>query len=173
LFFYCIVQAQSEWKLERNKEGIEVYSHSYPESRIKAVKVLCRVESTLSQLAAVLLDIKNQDEWFYHTKSSILKIVSPTELYYYSELSFPFPMSNRDFIEQISLSQNTTTLIVTMTVKNLPDFIPIKKGIVRVLHSQCKWVVTPLAKKSLLVEFTLFADPGGTIPVWLVNAMIS
>jgi hypothetical protein len=58
-----------------------------------------------------------------------------------------------------------------MTVQNLPDFIPAQKDFVRVLHSECKWVVTPLAKKSLQVEFTLFADPAGSIPIWLVNAM--
>ena len=167
----CILHAQSEWKLERDKEGIKVYSSNYPGSKIKSLKVVCIVESTLSQLAAVMLDIKNQDEWFYHTKSTILKEVSPTELYYHAELSFPFPISNRDFIEHIVLSQNATTRVLTMTVENLPDYIPLRKGFVRVLQSDCQWVVTPLAKKSLQVEFTLFADPAGSIPVWLVNAM--
>jgi hypothetical protein len=166
-----IVLTQTEWKLDRDKEGIKVYSSPYPDSKIKALKVVCTVESTLSQLAAVLMDIKNQDEWFYHTKSSILKEVSPSELFYYSELSLPFPMSNRDFIEHIVISQNSVTRVMTMIVQNLPDFIPAKKGLVRVLNSQCKWVVTPLTDKSLLVEFTLFADPAGSIPVWLVNAM--
>ena len=84
---------------------------------------------------------------------------------------FPFPMSNRDFIEHINISQDPVTLVMTMIVQNLPDFIPAKKGVVRVLNSQCKWVVIPLNNKSLLVEFTLFADPAGSIPVWLVNAM--
>ena len=166
-----ILTAQSEWKLERDKEGIKIYSSDYPDSEIKSLKVECTVESTLSQLAAVMLDIKNQDEWFYHTKSRILKEVSQTELYYYAELSFPFPISDRDFIEHIILSQDTVTRALTMTVQNLPDFIPPQKGFVRILHSECKWVVTPLAKKLLHVEFTLFADPAGSIPVWLVNAM--
>jgi hypothetical protein len=166
-----ILLAQSEWKLERDKEGIKVYSNNYPGSKIKALKVVCIVESTLSQLAAVMLDIKNQDEWFYHTKSTILKEVSPTELYYHAELSFPFPMSDRDFVEHIILSQNTVTRELTMTVQNIPGYIPPRKGFVRVLHSDCQWVVTPLTKKSLHIEFTLFADPAGSIPVWLVNAM--
>ena len=166
-----ILIAQSEWKLERNKEGIKIYSSAYPDSEIKSLKVECTVESTLSQLAAVMLDIKNQDEWFYHTKSRVLKEVSQTELYYYAELSFPFPISDRDFIEHIVLSQDTITRALTMTVQNLPDFIPPQKGFVRIIHSECKWVVTPLAKKLLRVEFTLFADPAGSIPVWLVNAM--
>ena len=171
LYVPYILHGQTEWKLQRDKEGIKIYSSIYPDSEIKALKVECTVESTLSQLAAVMLDIKNQDEWFYHTKSRILKEVSPSELYYYAELSFPFPISDRDFVEHIILSQDTVSKVLTMTVQNLPDFIPPQKGFVRVLHSECKWLVTPLAKKSLHVEFTLFADPAGSIPIWLVNAM--
>ena len=129
------------------------------------------MESSLSQIAAVMLDIKNQDGWFYKTKSSLLKQVSPNELYYYSELYFPFPMSNRDFIEHLVLSQDKITRVLTMTVENLPEYIPVKKGIVRILHSDCKWLVTPVSKNEVLVEFTLFADPAGSIPVWLINAM--
>ncbi len=127
--------------------------------------------SSLSQMAAVMLDIKNQDEWFYKTKSSLLKEVSPNELYYYSELSFPFPMSNRDFIEHLVLSQDKITRVLTMTVENLPEYIPVKKGIVRIMQSDCKWLVTPVSKTEVLVEFTLFADPAGSIPVWLINAL--
>ena len=107
----CILHAQSEWKLERDKEGITIYSSSYPDSKIKALKVDCIVEATLCQMAAVMLDINNQDEWFYHTRSRILKEVSQNELYYYAELSFPFPVSDRDFIEHIVLSQDTVTRV--------------------------------------------------------------
>ncbi|HET7003221.1 MAG TPA: START domain-containing protein [Puia sp.] len=163
--------AQEDWKLKLEKEEIKIYTKPCGDSKIRSLKVVCTVKATLSQMAAVLLDIKSQDEWFYHTKSVLLKEISPYELYYHSELSFPFPFSNRDFIEHIVLSQNAVTRVVTMTVQNLPEFIPPQKDFVRVLHSECKWVVTPLANKTLHVEFTLFADPAGSIPVWLVNAM--
>jgi hypothetical protein len=168
-----VLQGQGDWKLERDKEGIRIYSRGNPDSKIKSLKAVCTVESTLSQMTAVLLDIKNQDEWFYHTTSSVLKEISPVELYYYAELDFPMPFSNRDFVEHITVSQNPDTRVLTMTVQNIPNYIPPKKGIIRVERSQCKWVITPTEKNSLLVEFTLFADPAGSIPVWLVNMMSS
>ena len=165
------VRAQGDWKLERDKEGIKIYSRGKTDSKIKSLKAVCTVKSTLAQMTAVLLDIKNQDEWFYHTTSSVLKVVSPAELYYYAELNFPMPFSNRDFVEHITVFQNPATRVLTMTVQNIPDYIPPKKGIVRVERSQCKWVVTPIDQDSLLLEFTLFSDPGGSIPAWLVNMM--
>jgi hypothetical protein len=124
-------------------------------------------------MTAVLLNIGQQDEWFYHTTSTVIKQVSPTELYYYAELDFPFPFDNRDFVEHILLSQNPDTRIVTMEVQNLPDYIPPKKDIVRVIQSHCYWVIKPVSKNLILIEFTLFADPGGSIPSWLVNLMSS
>jgi hypothetical protein len=97
-----LLGAQDLWKLKLDKEGIKIYASPYADSKIKAIRVVCTLEATLSQMAAVLLDIKSQDEWFYHTKSTVLKQVSPSELFY-------------------------------------------------------------------TVEFTLFADPAGSIPIWLIN----
>jgi hypothetical protein len=31
-------------------------------------------------------------------------------------------------------------------------------------------MVTPIGKNSISIEFTLFADPAGAIPVWLINS---
>lgn len=166
-----VLWSQENWKLKIEKDGIKIYSSHFEDSKIKALKVICTADASLSQLTAVLLNINEQDKWFYHTKSTILKLVSPTDLYYYAELDFPFPFSNRDFVEHIQLSQNPVTKVVTMEVQNLPDYIPAKKDMIRVTHSQCEWVIKPLSKNLILIEFTLFADPGGSIPVWLVNMM--
>jgi hypothetical protein len=166
-------RAQEDWKLKLDKEEIKIYTRPYTDSKIKALKVVCTVQATLSQIAAVLVDIKCQDEWFYHTKSSVLLQVSPAELYYYAELIFPFPFDNRDFVEHIKVCQNPVTRVVTMDVQNVPDYIAVKQGIVRVLKSSCKWVITPAAGNLVTIEFTLFADPGGSIPVWLINIFSS
>jgi START domain len=161
--------AQEGWSLKLDKEEIRIYTRPYIDSKIKALKVLCTVKATFSQLAAVLLDIKSQDKWFYHTKSTILFQVSPSELYYYAEMGFPFPFSNRDFVEHIKVCQNPVTKVMTMEVQNVPDYITGKPGIVRVLQSYCKWVISPAGGDLITIEFTLFADPGGSIPVWLIN----
>jgi hypothetical protein len=170
---WLTLNAQENWKLKIDKEGIKIYSSEIADSKIKALKVVCSLEASLSQLTAVLLNINEQDQWFYHTKSRILKEVSPTELYYYAELDFPFPFSDRDFVEHLSLTQNPVTKVVTMEVQNLPDYIPPRKDFVRVIHSHCQWVIKPISKNLILIEFTLFANPAGSIPIWLVNLMSS
>jgi len=164
-----LVDAQEDWKLSVDKDGIKIYSKSISQSKIKALKVVCNVKARLTQVAAVFLDIKTQDEWFYNTKSILLEQVSPSELYYYAEIGFPWPLSNRDYIAHINLFQNPITKVITMDVQNVPDFVTVKQGIVRVRQSICKWVVTPAGENITLIEFTLFADPAGSIPSWLIN----
>ena len=53
-------RAQEVWKLKLDKEEIKIYTRPYTDSKIKALKVVCTVKATLSQIAAVLLDVKSQ-----------------------------------------------------------------------------------------------------------------
>jgi hypothetical protein len=162
--------AQEEWKLKTDKDNIKIYSKSTPESKVKSLKVVCSIDARLTQLAAVLLDINATTEWVYKTKSAIVqKQISPSEVVYYSEIDMPWPLSNRDFVVRIKVSQNPVTKVVTVETENLPDYLPEKKDIVRVKHSEAKWIFKPLPKNQVLIEYTLVVDPGGSIPTWLVN----
>ena len=42
-------KAQENWRLKLDNDGIRIYTRTFPESKIKAVKVECSVEATLSQ----------------------------------------------------------------------------------------------------------------------------
>jgi hypothetical protein len=84
--------AQQNWQLSTETSGIKVFSSTVADSKVKALKVECEFNATLSQLVTALLDVKTCTEWVYHTKSCVLlKQVSPSELYYYSEISIPGP----------------------------------------------------------------------------------
>ncbi|WP_295720144.1 START domain-containing protein [Mucilaginibacter sp.] len=161
---------QSDWKLSTEKEEIRVYTSIVPDSKIKAVRVECDLKATASQLVALLMDVKTSPDWEYHTKSCVLlKQVSSTELYYYSEISLPWPAENRDFVAHLIITQNPDTKVVTVEGPAVPGFVPVKKGIVRVVNSSGKWIITPAGADQLKVEYTIHVDPGGSVPAWLVN----
>ena len=115
------------------------------------------------------MDIKNAPEWVYATKSCVmLKQVSPSELYYYSEIKLPWPVQNRDFVAHLTATQNPDTKVVTIDGPVVNGMVRVKEGIVRVERSRGKWVLTP-AGNTVKIEYTLQTDPGGTIPAWIVN----
>lgn len=163
------VRAQDNWKLDTEKEGIKIYKTAVPDSKVKAVRVIAMLDTDLSQLVSVLMDVNTGSQWVYHTKSSVLiKKVSPSELYYYSEVDLPWPCENRDFVAHLTVTQDARTKAVTIDGPAVPGYVPLKHGIVRIGHSKGKWILSPVGNK-VKVEYTLQVDPGGAIPAWLVN----
>jgi hypothetical protein len=174
LLTLIIAKADEPWALSTNKEGIKVYTRHVPDSKIKAIKVECTLNATPAQLVAVLLDIKGSIDWVYHTKSvNLIKQVSPSELYYYSEVTIPWPVHNRDFIAHIKVTQDPGTKVITVDAPCISDMVPVKDGIVRIEHSVGKWIITPTDSGQVKVEYTLHLDPGGSVPAWLLNMFIT
>jgi hypothetical protein len=175
LFTNCAVaQTSDNWVLKENNDGVKIFTGEVENSKIKAIKVECQLDATLSQLVAVLLDVKNSEEWLYHTASNyIVKQVSPSELYYYSLVEMPWPVSNRDFIAHLKVSQDAITKVVTVDAPCIADMVPVKSKVVRIANSKGKWVLSPLSKGRVKVVYTLHAEPGGSIPAWLTNMFVT
>ena len=172
LLLTCYAKAQigTNWVLKDNSNGINIYTGDVETSKIKAIRVQCEVDATLSQVVAMLMDIKGSEEWLYHTSSNyIVKKISPSDLYYYSLVNMPWPVSNRDFIAHLMVTQNPQTKVVTIDAPCNIDMVPSKPGIVRIAHSKGKWILTPAGANRVKIDYTLHADPGGLIPAWLTN----
>ncbi len=158
------------WKLSTEKDGIKVYTSMMTDSKIKAIKVECDINATPAQLVALVMDVNTAPDWVYHVKSAkLVKQLSPAELYYYSEVSLPWPAQNRDFVAHLIVSQDQDTKVVTIDGPAVPGLVPIKKGIVRIDNSIGKWIITPTGSNQVHVEYSIHVDPGGSLPAWLVN----
>lgn len=162
--------AQTQWQLRTEKDGIKVYSSDVPESKIKAIKVIGEFYATPAQLAAVVMDVNTATDWVYHLKSStLIKKVSSNEIYYYAEVSLPWPAANRDFVAHLIVTQNPQTRAITIDGPAVPGYVPVKKGLVRIDNSIGKWIITPIGQNQVRVEYSIHVDPGGSLPSWLVN----
>jgi hypothetical protein len=160
--------------LKENNDGVRIFTRDAENSKVKAIKVECQLNATLSQVVAALMDVKNSEEWLYHTASNyIVKQVSPSELYYYSLVEMPWPVSDRDFIAHLIVSQNAVTKVVTIDAPCVADMVPVKPKVVRIADSRGKWVLSPIGNDRVKVVYTLHADPGGSIPAWLTNLFVT
>ena len=165
-----ISKSQQNWELKTDKEGIKVYKSADSRSKFDQLKLECSVNASVSSLVAVLLDITNYPQWVYHTrKSTLLKKVSDQELFFYEQIESPFGASDRDLVVVIKIYQDQDSKIVHVTVTSVPDYIPQKKGFVRVPMSDEKWRITPVTKDLCKIDYHLEIDPGGSVPAWLVN----
>jgi len=170
MFAVVVCFAADDWKLSVNKDGIKIYTRPIANSKLKAIKVECCLNVRPSQLVKVIMDIDKSDQWVYHSKTAyVVKQVSPSELYYYSEVSVPWPAENRDYIAHIMVSQNPKTKVITIDAPCLPGMVPVKPNAVRISHSIGKWTIVPVNNNTINVDYELEVDPAGAIPAWLIN----
>jgi hypothetical protein len=168
----CVmVHAQTSWDLKKDEDGIKVYTGIVPNSNIKEVRVTCILDASLSSLTALLLDAKAHEQWVYNTKSSYLvKQLGASSQIYYSEISMPWPLTNRDLVMEINISQKPGTNIMYVAEHAVTEYVPVNKNKIRVTTSKVNWTITPIANNQLRVEYIGIADPVGDVPAWLVNS---
>jgi len=161
---------QYNWKLSKDQDGIKVYLSEVKHSKFKSIKVECTLEGTYDKLIAILNDVPNQKNWVYNNKnSSILKRISASEFYYYSETHLPWPMTNRDAIIHLKMDMDSLKRFLKISAVGVPGYIPEKNGRVRVPRSDISWYVTMPSAKTISIVYIFDAEPGGSLPAWVVN----
>ena len=171
LFFAALsASAQDGWVLKKEKDSIKVYSRNSSQSKLNEIKVELTVKAKLSEIASLILDIDNYNKWSRNLKMSyVLKKISDDELYFYTEVNSPWPANNRDLIVHLKIMQDAATKTMTIKAVGVPDFMPAKKGIVRVPFSDETWTIVPIDKSSIKITYCMQIDIGGDAPAWLVN----
>jgi len=161
---------QYNWKLNKDKDGIKVYTSESPNTKFESIKVECTLEGTYDKLMAVLNNVDHHKDWVYNNKTAyIVKRISPYEFYYYTETSIPWPMSNRDGIIHLKMVKDSLQRFLKVTAVGVPNYIPEKNGKVRIHSTSINWYVTRPSLKTISIVYIFEADPGGSLPAWLVN----
>lgn len=161
-------QDKHAWVLKNDKDAVKVYYRK--SSDIYELKLATSLKVPLSGVARLFDEVEKYPVWGYKiTEARLLKRVSPTEMYYYSRLDFPWPMSDRDVVLHTKLQQDPKNGAVMSVSTAVPDYIPEVKGVVRVRKADTKWTLIPGAGGWLYAEYYLHSDPGGNIPDWAIN----
>lgn len=172
LFFAVAVTGNSQynWKLSKNKDGIKVYQSETSYSDFKSIRVETVLPGNYDKLMASLNDVVHQKDWVYSSKQSyVLKRNSPYDFYYYTETSVPWPVSNRDAVIHMIMTRDSLDRFLKITATGVPDYIPEKNGKMRIPKLLINWYVTMLSSNSISIVYTFEAEPGGSVPAWLVN----
>jgi hypothetical protein len=166
---HCL--ASPDWKLKKQNDRLKVYTASVENSTYKAVRVECTVNGTFSQIISVLFDTEKQKDWVFNTKYSKLLKKQGNELIYYSEVTVPWPCTNRDFIAHLSITQPAPDLVKIVSHAE-PTIVPEKKGIVRIKSSKAEWTMKALSNNQVKIDYVVQFDPAGSVPSWLTNMFV-
>jgi hypothetical protein len=169
-FVASVAIGQYNWTLTKDKDGIKIYQSEVKHSKFKNIKVECTLEGTYDKLMTVLNDVPKQKDWVYNNISaSILKRISANEFYYYSKTHLPWPMTNRDAVVHLKMHKDSLNRFLKISAVSEPNYAPQKSDLVRVPRSDISWYVTMPTTKTISIVYLFDAEPGGSLPAWVVN----
>lgn len=163
------LNAQKDWELKKEKNGIKVYTKTTEGSKLKASKVEMEVKTTISKILAVLTDVSKYTEWNPKTiESTVLKKVNDKEFYYRNVIKAPM-VSNRDLIVHTKVIKKSDDYYI-VRMKGVPDFAPEEKGLVIMTDYVGDYYIKRQKNGSIHLLLEYSADPAGKIPDFLVNS---
>ena len=63
--------------------------------------------------------------------------------------------------------------VVRLDLKGISDYIPERKGIVRMSKAEGSIILQPLEKRITEVTYVFHSEPGSNIPAWLANSSVA
>ena len=163
---------EGEWKLERNKEGVAVYTRKSSESAIREYKVLTTVYTDLETFVGIITNTKEFTKWMENLESATtLEEVNQNEFYNYFTADLPWPFDDRDMVVNLKLDPDYEKGECVAYSKTAPDYIKLKKGYERMCKGKGKWVIKQ-ADKHVQVMYTFAGDPGLPLPAWIINMFL-
>jgi len=174
LILSLVALCQGKWELKRDDNGIEVYTRKPLSGSLKELRVTCELNATKKQLINTLEDIGEYGKWVYSTKKNdLLKTVNSQQLIYYTACHLPWPLKDRDLIVELSILPGASPDQFKIEAKSLPNYLPGNPDFIRVPYSLAQWNVKVINEHTLQVDYTFSVDPGGNIPVWMVNSTLA
>ena len=165
------VLPQEDWRLDKDKDGIRVYTREVEGIPIREFRVEAETSGTLQEISSLFRDVDNYASWMPDIKeASVIERVSTDIYIYHMIIGAPFPVTDRDLVTEMTFSESDDILRIDFRV--MPDHIPEKDDHVRMQYFTGHWKFEREGDKTKITNRFL-SDPGGSIPNWVINSFIS
>jgi hypothetical protein len=99
LFVLTPLTAQGDWVLQKDKDGIQVYTKEMPGSNFKAFRGVTILECSMESIISVFMDAAACVDWMQNCKSSrFLENNGTLKTLTYIQTEAPWPVKDRDGI---------------------------------------------------------------------------
>ncbi len=163
-----------DWKFIKERDGIKIYTRNDENNPVKSYRGEVDLKTTMDKLRLVIGNIKSFD-WWDESISQIKVLDYKEEHYikYYLVYHVQWPFEDRDLCVQSVITNDSVTGVRKVMATPLLDVVPEEHGKVRIKNYWQSWTMTPEADGMIHLTLEGSVDPGGNIPAWLVNMVIS
>ncbi len=160
--------AGNYWQFESNDDGITIYTHEHKKGLVE-IRAQMFTPTTYGAFLTLLEDSDNIPNWVEHASHCrVLQQISATENFVYTQFSASWPAKNRDMVTYSKYWLDE--LGFTLKIKDAPESTFAEQSDYIRIHSvDATWTLQKLTDGTTFIEYKAFADPGGEVPIWLVN----
>jgi len=166
------VTKKYEWQLARDKNDIQIYTRKVDGAKLKEYKATMEIHSTSDDVLHAITEVKDYTQWMHQMAEARILRSSANELELYCLQSAPWPAKDRDIYSVLTI-HHLSAGIIRVDMRASQDESPIQKGRVRVPEIDGYWLIEPLVDGRVRVTQQLLAHPGGSLPEWLANAVVT
>ena len=172
LFAFIARSQDNNWTLEKDKNGIKIWTRRMPDSKLKEYKGAVILNTTVDKLVIIFKNLKNHDKIFYKCRPGsvvMVKKVSDDDFYTYMIINTPI-VKDRDVVTHYVFSAPDASGAVTISLDGAANLVPIKDDFVRVSKMKGYWKFIPQGSGKVMVVHQAYSSPGGSVPEGLANS---
>lgn len=161
------------WEKIDEDLGIQVFRKDMPGSDIVAFKGAGLVDASIEKIFWVLCDADHEKQWVEMLIDNyVMEQYTPFDRLQYQNFDLPWPLSDRDFVYRAvaTMDEQGRLHLKLNSIENVKD--PPTKGVRAELMSS-GFVLTPKQDGKTWVEVSIFSDPKGILPTWVINLVQS
>jgi hypothetical protein len=159
------------WIIKTNEPNYRVLVRESDHTGIKEIKIVHKFKGNFKKLIVAMNDIKTNEKLFSNcAKANLLKQLDAHNSYQYFYFKMPITVADRDIISKVTIYYNDSSYSL---VSHATDSKLIAKNVdvIRIHKANTSWQFRKTGNGEIIMEYYASADPGGSIPKWLVNAL--
>ena len=162
--------SQADWEIQRDQEGIKVWTKDYPNSNFKQFKATCHIDASMENVVALFQDIEKLNKWYDRIESTvIIKEISHQEAIYSIDFDLPWPVTNRITAVKSIIDYEPNSGEVKVITTYEANIATPDDGDLLVTDISSDWILTPNPNGGVDALHLGYMDPAGKLPAWIAN----
>jgi hypothetical protein len=173
LFSADFVMGQ-DWEFQKERDGIKIYTRNQESNPVKSFRGEMDLKTNMDKMRTLIGSIESFDWWDKGIKEiKVLGYEKEKFIRYYLIYDVPWPLSDRDLCVEALVTNDSLTGRRVVRATPIFGLVPENPDLVRIKNYWQQWVMEPQANGMMHVILEGSVDPGGNIPAWLINMVIT
>jgi hypothetical protein len=172
--FPCYRASAQAWDFIKEEDGIKIFTRKELEGSLKSYKGETTFRAPMEKVCMLLGTANNFDWWDKgFTTIKVLKYKDQQFIQYYFIYDMPWPVADRDLTVESVIKMDTATGKYTVSSHPSSKAFPQNPDLVRITKYWQTWTVQAMDKGYMHITLEGAIDPGGNIPSWVYNMLVT